>query len=208
MKRILIGLLLAVLTLLAATGLGLGLIHVTDFPYSADIKALRIVETSGLDRQEIMANYNAMMDFISPFSHEEFDLPTLKFSENGKEHFEDCKPIFNGVYIAGAISLLLMAIMFVFKLVDKISLRYSGILTLTIPILLCGIMAVNFDRAFVVFHKVFFNSDTWIFYPNVDEIINILPADFFMHCAIFIAAFWVIAALTEIILSTNGTKIK
>jgi integral membrane protein TIGR01906 len=206
MKRILIALLLAVLTLLAATGIGLGVIHLTDFPYVADIDALEISEYSGLDHAEIMANYKAVMVFLTPFSSSDFDLPTLNFSETGARHFVDCRNVFNGVYLAAFISLLTLAVVFAMKKLEKRTIVYSGIFTLSIPILLGIAMATNFDRAFLLFHAVFFEGETWIFDPAVDEIIRILPSEFFMHCALLIAGFWLIAAATEILFGMCKTK--
>jgi len=49
--------------------------------------------------------------------------------------------------------------------------------------------ATDFNRAFVVFHALFFpGKENWIFDPRTDEIINILPQEFFMNCAVCIVA--------------------
>lgn len=199
MKRILMALLLAVLTLFAATGIGLGLIHLTDFPYTADISALDIEAKSGLSREEVLENYNAVMDYLNPFNTGEFRLPTLKYSETGAQHFADCRPIFNGIYLGAAISVAIMITLFALRCVGRSTLRYASIMTLAIPLALGMAIAIDFNGAFAVFHKLFFNGDTWLFDPAADEIITILPESFFMHCAIFIVAFWVIFAAAELI---------
>lgn len=204
MKRVLLGLLMAVLTLIAATGLGLGTIHITDFPYTADIGYLNISENTGLSRDEIMANYGAVMEYLSPFNGKEFDLPTLKHSESGAQHFADCKVVFNAVYLAALVSVIAMALLFAFRVVDKRALKYSGIFTIAIPLILALAMAIDFDAVFVLFHAVFFDEGTWIFDSRVDEIIRILPSDFFMHCTAFIASFWVAGAAAELIIGTRG----
>lgn len=195
------GFLLAVLALLASTALGLGLIHITSFPYTADIGYLQIEESSGLNRQEIMENYGAVMDYLSPFSKEEFHLPTLKYTETGADHFRDCKVIFGWVYLLGLIAALGFALVAAFRCFDRRTLRYSGIMTAAIPLLMALGAILNFDRLFIWFHRVFFQGETWIFDPEYDEIINILPQDFFMHCALFIAAFWLLAAVLQLFLS-------
>ena len=52
-----------------------------------------------------------------------------------------------------------------------------------------GLAALDFDRAFTVFHKLFFpGKDNWIFYPSKDPVIKMLPAEFFRNCAIVILA--------------------
>ena len=47
--------------------------------------------------------------------------------------------------------------------------------------------ATDFDRAFTVFHSIFFPGKTnWLFDPNVDQIIQILPEVYFRNCAILV----------------------
>lgn len=201
MKRISIALLISILFLLLSTAVGLGFIHITNIPYVIDIDALSIPEASGLERQEIMMNYNAVLDYLSPFCQEDFSLPTLKFTETGAGHFHDCKVIFNWIYALGAAAALGLILMKAFKLFDRRTLRLSGILTAAIPVLLLAATALNFDKLFLYFHKVFFEDNTWIFDPRYDEIIKILPQTFFMHCALLIFAFWLIAAGEQLYLS-------
>ena len=50
-----------------------------------------------------------------------------------------------------------------------------------------GLTALDFDRAFVIFHRVFFpGKENWIFDWQTDPIILFLPQDFFRNCAILI----------------------
>lgn len=47
-----------------------------------------------------------------------------------------------------------------------------------------GLAALDFDRAFVVFHALFFpGKDNWLFDPETDQIITILPQVFFRNSA-------------------------
>lgn len=203
MKRTLLGILAAVLALLGSTAVGLGVIHVTDFPYTRDIEALELERISGMDREEIMANYSAVMDYLSPFSRSEFYLPTLNYTETGAEHFHDCKVFFGWVYLLGAIAILTYAVLAKFKIFDRRIMLCGGMITVAIPLVFCLGALINFDSMFVIFHRIFFDGNTWIFDPSQDEIINILPQDFFMHCAVFIAAFWILAAVLQLFFSHN-----
>ena len=47
-------------------------------------------------------------------------------------------------------------------------------------------LRANGDRFFVLFHKLFFNNDYWIFDETTDPVIRILPDGFFLHCAFMI----------------------
>ena len=50
-----------------------------------------------------------------------------------------------------------------------------------------ALAALDFDRAFTVFHSIFFpGKDNWLFDPVTDPVILILPEAFFRNCAIAI----------------------
>ena len=57
-----------------------------------------------------------------------------------------------------------------------------------------ALAATDFNRAFVIFHSIFFPGKTnWIFDWRTDPIILLLPEDFFRNCAILILVllvFW------------------
>lgn len=55
---------------------------------------------------------------------------------------------------------------------------------------IAGVLAaLDFDRAFTVFHSIFFpGKDNWLFDPATDPVILILPEEFFRSCAILILA--------------------
>ena len=63
----------------------------------------------------------------------------------------------------------------------------AGLLALILPLVLGGLAALDFDRAFVIFHGIFFPGKTnWVFDWHADPIIRVLPQEFFMDCAILI----------------------
>ena len=74
-----------------------------------------------------------------------------------------------------------------------------------LPIVLFTIFIIDFDSAFTAFHKIFFNNDYWIFNPRLDQIINILPQEFFYHCAVLIL---ILLMLSSIILRLVYKKYK
>ena len=55
-----------------------------------------------------------------------------------------------------------------------------------LPVVLGILVALFWDKVFVVFHELFFNNDFWIFDYRTDPIILLLPDEFFMHCALLI----------------------
>ena len=62
---------------------------------------------------------------------------------------------------------------------------WAGTGVLAAFIIIGGLGATDFDRAFTVFHHIFFPGKTnWLFDPMEDQIIQILPEIYFRNCAI------------------------
>lgn len=148
----------------------------------------RISEETGYPVEIIKENYDALIDYCSPFFTEELDFPSLPESATGISHFVEVKVIFN----------LFFALLFVtpFFLAGLIYLQYkrgSTSFLLTSPIIVCVLplliglaCAIDFNRIFVLFHQVVFNNDDWLFSPYEDPIILFLPERFFLQCALII----------------------
>ena len=71
------------------------------------------------------------------------------------------------------------------------------------------ISAIDFTFVFTVFHKIFFNNDLWILYPDKDNLINIMQEDVFSDAAMWIAGMWItvsalLGAISFIILRRSG----
>jgi integral membrane protein (TIGR01906 family) len=70
-----------------------------------------------------------------------------------------------------------------------------------------AVAAIDFEKAFEVFHKLFFpGKENWLFDPRVDEIINVMPFEFFRNCAILILSSVVIISVTFIIMGIKAKK--
>lgn len=156
--------------------------------YYLDVKALNIEASSGYSEQEILSNYNALIDYSSPFYQGKLSFPTLPASEYGLQHFAEVKDIFTFFYILGAITLIIGIAIIVYKhrKKDYHYLLVSSICAIVIPSIVAIALAIDFDTSFIIFHKIFFNNDYWIFDPTTDPVINILPDTFFLHCALLI----------------------
>lgn len=153
--------------------------------YYFDIKALGVEETSGLPEEEIRANYDALIDYNSLSWHGCLQFPTLPMSEGGRIHFEDVRTIFVFVQYLCIVSFLAAAVGGFFRLRkrDGAFLKLAGILTPAIPAILGVLIACSWDSFFVMFHKLLFRNDYWLFDPETDPVITILPDAFFLHCA-------------------------
>lgn len=175
--------------------------------YYLDMKVLHIEESSGYPKQEILDNYNALIDYSSPFFRGSLTFPTLQASESGLAHFKEVKNIFSFFYILGAFTLVLgVAIMrYKHRKKDYSYLLASSITAAILPLFVILAVAVDFDTTFVMFHKLFFHNDDWLFNPVTDPVIKILPETFFMHCALLIIFFII---LGNIIFAIQYFRIK
>lgn len=166
--------------------------------YYMDIDLLHISEYSGYAKDIIIKNYDILIDYQSLFYQGELYLPDFRMSETGRIHFEEVKRIFEYVQIL-MISTGIASMFFIYKRHKEKEYRYlklTSLFSVGIPTFIGIIACADFDTAFVIFHKIFFRNDYWIFDYYEDPIINVLPQDFFMHC--FIAIIVVIVVLSLI----------
>ena len=162
--------------------------------YYAHIGPLRLVERTGWTEEEIKTAFDEMLDYC--LGGGEFSTGVLKWSESGKSHFTDVRFLFQLDLNVLACSLgLLTALVFLScrgrqrpaSLLGRGPAFWAGAGLGTVFLIVAALAAMDFDRAFVVFHALFFPGKTnWLFDPNEDQIINILPQEFFRSCAILI----------------------
>lgn len=161
--------------------------------YYAHIGPYELERISGYSAPEIREAYDGVLDYLT-IPGREFSTGVFAYSEAGKAHFEDCKVLFdlnrNVLLLSAAIVLLLTVLrrkLGPYRLGGRSAPWWAGLLALLLPLVLGSLAALDFDRAFVVFHSLFFpGKDNWIFDGRYDQIIRVLPQDFFMHCALLI----------------------
>ncbi|MBC6695595.1 TIGR01906 family membrane protein [Terrisporobacter mayombei] len=156
--------------------------------YYNDVSKLNISSMSGLSEDEIKLNYDYLIDYNLNDFVGEFKLPTIKFSNEGKIHFEEVRNIFQFIkklfYISFVISLV--GIIFNIKNRNIKFLKYSSIMTILLPIVTSIPVMINFNYFFIKFHQVVFSNNYWIFDPDIDPVIEILPQEVFLHIGVFI----------------------
>ncbi len=180
--------------------------------YYAQIEPLGLEEKSGLSESEIRQAYDEVLDYCTGKS-DEFSAGLLPFSAEGAAHFADCRVLFILDFRILALSLLIIAALLVYKRRRGLSgllgrgPAFWGAAGMGGALCLVGALAaLDFDRAFTVFHSVFFpGKDNWIFDSAADPIIRLMPEEFFRNCAILILAV-LITASTVIIVSDLRKK--
>ena len=175
--------------LTAAIGLP---IYIRPF-YYAHIEAFDLPARSGYTAEEIRAAYDEVLDYLT-LPGKEFSTGVLPHSAEGKAHFEDCKVLFDlNAYILIGSGLTLAVLFFMrkkwgpYRIGKHSPYLWAAVLLVTAPMIIGALAALDFDRAFVIFHSIFFPGKTnWVFDWYADQIIRGLPQEYFKDCAILI----------------------
>jgi integral membrane protein (TIGR01906 family) len=156
--------------------------------YKFDVNYLKIETLANMGKEDIISNYNVLIKYLRPSFKGELWFPTLPMSKEGKIHFVEVKNIFHTFeYIMyGAFIIAVIGLIYCIRRKYYGFLRLSSLLLILLPVGLLIPFAVNFDRSFTVFHKIFFRNDYWEFNPKTDPVINMLPQEFFFHSAVLI----------------------
>ena len=165
--------------------------------YYLQITALRLPERTGLTREEIRTAFDEMMDYCTGRTGQ-FSTGVLAWSDSGRDHFTDVRGLFLLDLQVLMESVLLLIILLLLcrilrrrpaPLLGRGPAFWAGAGLGAVFLVIGGLAALDFNRAFTVFHTIFFpGKDNWIFDPATDQIITILPQAFFRNCAILILA--------------------
>ena len=165
--------------------------------YRAQIEPLGIPARSGLTAEQIGAAFDDVMDYCLG-KRPGFAAGVLSFSPEGASHFADVRRLF-------LLDLRVLAVCVAVLLVLYALRRKKGLTLCPLAghspgfwagcglggaLAIAGVLAaLDFDRAFTVFHSIFFpGKDNWLFDPATAPVILILPEAFFRSCAILILA--------------------
>ncbi|MBR2099369.1 MAG: TIGR01906 family membrane protein [Firmicutes bacterium] len=179
--------------------------------YYAHIDALRMPEKTGWTHEQIREAFDDVMDFL--LKDAEFQTGDLAWSESGKSHFADCKVLFRldlWLFVLTGAALLVLFLLFRHKKTQPARLAGRGpSFWAGTGILACfggfGLFAASdFDRAFTLFHKVFFPGKTnWVFDARTDQVILVMPETFFRNCAILIGVLLAVFVILYILLGSK-----
>ncbi len=140
-------------------------------------------KTVNLSVSQVMHNYNQLLWYLTwPFKRK-LKMQNLPTSRMAAQHFADVKKLFVLAIVA---FICCIVIYFWSKHHNKKILRLDKIwalLFLLMPVVVLPFALANFDNFFITFHHLFFaGSNTWLFDPATDPIINVLTEGFFASC--------------------------
>ena len=163
--------------------------------YYGQIEALSLPARTGFSPQVIREAFDQVMDYL--VGGAPFGTGALRWSESGMAHFADCRFLFHLDFrILGITAALLLAVLLL-TWSKKLRLhRFGGrgpcfwaFAVMAAAVLIFGLWgAVDFDSLFTAFHTAFFpGKDNWVFDWRTDEIILILPEDFWARAGALVA---------------------
>ena len=180
--------------------------------YYGQIEALSLPARTGFSPEVIREAFDQVMDYLVKGAP--FGTGRLLWSESGMAHFADCKALFQLDFRIMEFSAALLLAILLLTLSKKLTLhRFGGrgpcfwaFTVMSGAVLVLGLWGlVDFESLFTVFHTVFFpGKDNWVFDFRLDQIILILPEDFWARAAALVGglAFGVgalLAVLEEIL---------
>lgn len=162
--------------------------------YYVQINALDLPERTGWSEETIREAYDEVLDFC--VLGKPFGTGQLSWSESGRSHFADVRMLFLADFAVLALSAVVCTLLLGLRLNGKLRFHHplgrgpgfwAGILAAGLVLVVGGLAALDFQRAFVIFHAIFFpGKDNWLFNPATDQIILVMPETFFRNCAILI----------------------
>lgn len=124
-----------------------------------------------------------------------FDVMYPAFQPHEQQHMEDCRALFRldrKVLYAGAILSAVLAATAVLRENRRVW-RWTtiGLAAIEVAVVLVALAAVvDFDRLFILFHRLSFSNDLWLLDPRTDLLIRLMPTRFFMTYAAILGVSW------------------
>lgn len=187
--------------------------------YKTTYEKYNVTDAAQMDMEEVLRVSDYLIDYLKG---KEESLKDFRAVVNGQErlfysqrellHMKDVRNLFLGGLLVRKICLgigllLLTALILTHRNFMK-TLLYSIIGTFLTALGIAGILTLviisDFNRAFVIFHQIFFSNDLWILDPETDWIIRLLPEGFFMDMAAVIATTAAISLSVILLLSTTA----
>ncbi|NLW70950.1 MAG: TIGR01906 family membrane protein [Eubacteriaceae bacterium] len=200
--KILISLAASVVIFCVCILFGLLLLVGDDRFYESSFKKYEVASSTGLTEEGLKSVNDRTLDFLNSKAddliiyEERYGKNTLIFNENEQSHMEDVKALYIGFKAVGFICVLAAAVYYYFMIKNRSKQMAKYVLigcagAAAIP----AIFVAFFDKAFVFFHRIFFEGDSWLFSPKTNIIVNIYTEGFFVDFCTRLAVYAVSACL-------------
>ena len=162
--------------------------------YYGQIESLNLTAKSGFSPAVIREAFDQVMDYL--VCGKPYGTGRLRSSPEGMAHFADCQLLFRVDFIVAAVTGVILLFLLIralnssgFRRKFAFSVPLLSLCILGGILLILGVWAlVDFTSLFTLFHHITFpGKSNWIFDPSVDQIILILPQEFWARVAALVA---------------------
>ncbi|MBU3851905.1 MAG: TIGR01906 family membrane protein [Candidatus Paralactobacillus gallistercoris] len=154
--------------------------------YPFDISYLHLLNIVQIDPTTLLHNYHQLLAYLFCPWLTHLQMTNFPSSLQGLAHFASVKQLLliNNIalIITGCFTDYFWHYLRQRHQLWRLLYPAEGLLMILVTIMF--LMMSNFDRFFVIFHKLLFHNQDWLFDPNTDPIINVLPTQFFEQCFI------------------------
>jgi len=207
---------ICILLIIVAQSIFIPTFHVMPY-FSWHYEQRQIPESIGVEKDELMRVTQELLDYMRGRRDDIYTIYAYVsgqyrqfFSDIEIRHMIDVRVLYDVGFLIRNISfwllLFLILAMAFFKVPILATLarcsREVIVTFLILLILLIAAIAIDFSRAFVIFHLIFFNNDYWILDPRVDLLINIVPQVFFVEISMMIGVLLLLFSAVTIGAST------
>ncbi len=185
--------------------------------YAMNIDWYHLDTYLGISKEVLVEAYAQVMAYcMGGTSH--FSAGVFPFSAEGAAHFVDVRNIFIWVgYLAKVTPLAYLMLRLIQRRGKLTAHRFFGrspefcaVIGMLVVLAVVGVFAaMDFNRAFTVFHMIFFPGQTnWLFNPTTDPVIYALPEEFFRNCAILIGGLIVACCVAVVVIDLRPNREK
>ncbi len=175
--------------------------------YEKEYEKYSVEEALDMEMRDIMYVTEEMLDFLrgerdnlvveTKVAGEEREF----FNEREISHMVDVQVLFlagiSGRRISIVLTLVILMVLRIIKsdwmkVISK-AFKYATLVFGGVVAILGALFAYDFYKYFEIFHKIFFEGDTWLFDPNESLMINMLPEGLFYDMSIRIVIIFLIS---------------
>lgn len=150
--------------------------------YTLVVKFFDLNLAAGLTQEQLLDNYNVILNYLVNPTVNELSMPFFSSSEGGMQHFAEVKVLFfiNFIITITTFGLCILGFKQIRQNGWQLDMRLGFSFAAVLPLIVLMVIIVAFDQVFVLFHRLLFNNDLWLFNPILDPVITVLPQGFFM----------------------------
>lgn len=204
MKR-LVKLLINILegTLISLLTIGISVIISLNFNfiYKYSVNKFNLVKIGGVSKDKLIEDFNTLINYLQNPFMKKLEFENFIMSKNGEFHFYEVKKIFLNIYVLIFVIVVILLAIAIYCRYKNTPIKWPSLFNkganglIIIITILASVIVTNFSKAFVIFHKIFFNNDYWIFDEKTDPIIKVLPEELFELYAIIILSIVIVSII-------------